>query len=181
MHKISYIQQPDDYSCALASYAMVGKYFFPEITLEEIGKISNWEPGYVVWAFEGLRKFVSKKEFEFYMKNTKDIGSYQDDIKKVIRHPNFSQVKEKPTYENLETAAQEEKVCEIVLNSRTLRNQEGFVLHRVVILELDGNDVVYHDPSTKHGGPNQRAARDLFTKAWLDAVSEPELCIYSLA
>jgi len=37
-------------ACALACYAMVAKYFFPKTTFKQIAKITQWEPGYVIWA-----------------------------------------------------------------------------------------------------------------------------------
>lgn len=49
---IPFIRSPGGNACALASYTMVAKYFFPETSLEKISKISHWEPRYVVWAFK---------------------------------------------------------------------------------------------------------------------------------
>ncbi|HVZ67165.1 MAG TPA: cysteine peptidase family C39 domain-containing protein [Patescibacteria group bacterium] len=205
MLKIPYIKQPDDNSCALACYTMVAKYFFPEVSLEEIAKISDWEEGYVVWAFkfwlwimgrgikitdydlldaktwardglEGLKKSVSEKEFNFYINNTKDINSYSHDIKKVLTNHNFFFFRQKPTFETLEKSINENKICEVVLDAGTLSGQNFFSLHRVVVLEVDDNKIIFHDPANK---PNVEIGKDLFVKAWLEAVSEPELCIYT--
>lgn len=181
MLKIPYVSQPDSKSCALASYAMVAKYFFPEVSLQDIARISEWKEGYVVWAYkfwlwimdkgvkieeydlvdakawaheglEGLRKSVSEKEFNYYIENTKDIESYSEDIKKVLSHPNFIFHKQKPTLELLENKLLEGNICEVVLDSRTLRNKEGFSLHRVVILGIENGNVFFHDPAHEDKG-----------------------------
>jgi len=204
MLEIPYIKQPDSNSCALASYTMVGKYFFPEVTFDQLAEISDWQKGYVIWAFkfwlwiidkgikiteydtldyeswakdglEGLKRSVSEKEFNFYIKNTKYINSYSSDIEKVLKHPNFTLVREKPTFEILEEAVKSGKVCEVVLDSRTLRDREGFSLHRAVILYIKEDEVVFHDPAHE---AHSKASKEKFTKSWLEAVSEPELCIY---
>lgn len=206
MLEVPYIEQPDRNACALASYTMVAKYFFPETTLEEIAKISNWEKGYVVWAFkfwfwimdhgvkvtgydtldydgwardgiEGLKKSVSPKEFNFYLNNTKDLESYSRDIGRVLAHRNFSQHKKTPTIRELESAMARGNICEVVLDAGTLQGRDEFSLHRVVVLDVSPEEVVYHDPS-RSGGSHQKTARDLFEHAWLTAVAESELCEY---
>ena len=165
-------------ACALACYTMTARYYFPEATWEQIAKISNWEPGYVVWSFrfwkwimdkgikitdydmidfrswadeglEGLRKSVSEKEFEFYKTKTKDIESYSEDIKKVLEHENFIHKKEVPTFKALEEAFEDGCVCEVMLDSCALDQIDGFSLHRVVVLDIDDNNIVFHDPKDK--------------------------------
>ena len=204
MLKVPYIKQPDNSSCALACYYMVAKHFFPQVSFDEIAKISDWKPGYVVWAFkfwlwimdkgikiieydstgyevwaeeglEGLRKSTSEKEFNYYLTHSFDLESYSKDIRKMLKHPNFTFHRRKPTFELLESAVKNERVCEVVLDSRTLKGREGFALHRVVMLDVSKNSVRFHDPADK---PNVKVSKDLFIKSWLEAVSESELCIY---
>jgi len=184
---------------------MVAKYFFPEISLEEIAKISDWQKGYVVWAYkfwlwimdkgikieeydlidtnawaeeglEGLKKSVSEKEFNYYVENTKDIESYSQDIKKILSHPSFVFHRQKPTFDLLEHSLLTNSVCEVVLDSRTLRDREGFSLHRVVIKGIENGKVFFHDPARENEG---EVSIEKFKNAWLESVSEPELCIYS--
>ena len=204
MLDIPYIKQPDPKSCALASYTMVGKYFFPEVTFDQLAKLSYWQRGYVICAFkfwlwimdkgikiteydildyeswakegmEGLKRSVSEKEFNFYVENTKDIESYSFEIDKVLKHPNFTLIRKKPTFENLEKSIKTGKICEVVLDSRTLRDKEGFSLHRMIILDINGKEVIFHDPAQ---GPHIKVSKEKFISAWLEAVSEPELCVY---
>ena len=206
MLTIPYIKPPDENACALACYTMVAKYFFPETTLEQVAKISQWDPGYVVWSFrfwlwimdkgikiteydpldyeiwaergeEGLKKSVGEEEFRFYKENTRDLGVYSEDIRKVLRHKNFTHIKTKPTFADLEKAYQNGAVCEVVLDSATLDGDSGFSLHRVVILDV-GDVMTFHDPREDKAMPSRKINRELFEKAWLQAIEEPELCVY---
>ncbi len=205
MLQIPYEKQIDDRACALACYTMVAKYFFPEVTSEEMKKIADWQPNYVVWAFkfwkwimdrgikieeyelidyklwaekgtEGLRKSVSDNEFNFYIKNAKDITVYPEQIKEVIKHKNFLHHREKPTYEQLTNALAENKVCAVVLDSRSLRGLTGFSLHQVVVLDANKDYVYLHDPLV---GPKFTVSKKTFVNAWLTVVAQPELTIYS--
>ena len=205
MLSIPYEKQIDPNACALACYTMVAKYFFPEITTEVIKMVAGWEPDYTVWAFKfwrwimdcgikieeyelidynlwaeegltGLRKSVSDSEFNFYTKYAKDIGVYPEQIKAILNHKNFKYHKAKPTYEQLNDALANKKVCTVVLDSRSLRNLTGFSLHQVVILSASKDQVNIHDPLT---GPNLAIPKATFIKAWLEKVSQPELTVYS--
>lgn len=204
MLDIPFVKQPDPKSCALACSTMIAKYFFPDTSFTQVAEISSWQAGYVVWTYkfwiwlmdqgikisefdlidakawanegiEGLKKSVSEKEFKYYVENTKDINSYAEDIKKVLDHENFTYLQKKPTFENLEKALSIGNICEVVLDSRNLRDQEGFSLHRVVVLGIVSDEIVFHDPAV---GPACRFPVSKFKEAWLIAVSEPELCIY---
>lgn len=204
MLNIPFVKSPYENACALASYTMVAKHFFPSTTLEEVSKISNWEPGYVVWAFQfwlwllnkgititeydridykawaergitGLKQSTSQKEFEFYQNNTKDLESYSGDIQRLLQYKNFIHKKRNPTLDDLEKAYQKELVCELVLNSQVLDNSLEFTLHRIIPVDITEDSVAFHDPDV---GPARRVSKPLFKKSWLEAISEPELCIY---
>lgn len=205
MLDVPYFGAPKN-ACALACYTMVAKYFFPETTFKQIAKISNWEPGFIVWAFKfwcwimekgievedydlialrawadegikGLRKSVSEKEFGFYKKNTKDLNELTEDIRKVMKHKNFTYYQQRPKFSDLLKAFNKGSVCEVVLDARTLDNGEGFSLHRIVILDVNEKNVTFHDPREKPQ-PARKETIELFRKSWLEAVSEPELCVY---
>ncbi len=205
MLNVPFVKSPYENACALASYTMIAKYFFPDTTSGEISQISKWELGYVVWAFQfwiwllnkgititeydridyrawaeegivGLKQSTSEKEFEFYKNNTKDLGSYSGDIQKLLQYKNFVHKKQNPTFDDLEDAYRKGLVCELVLNSQVLDNGLRFTLHRVIPVEITESSVSFHDPDI---GPARRVTKELFKKSWLETVSEPELCIYS--
>lgn len=204
MLDIPYEKNPGS-ACALCCYSMTARYFFPEMTFQEIAEISGWRPGYVVWGFkfwkwimdkgikitdydlidikkwaeqgiEGLRQSISKKEFDFLMANTKDIEEYSEDIKEILRHPNFTYKRQKSDWNDLIKAYNNGAVCEVVLNSQALDGKDGFSLHRVVVLEINDRDIIFHDPRKKPR-PARKESIDLFQKAWL-AGEGAELCIY---
>jgi len=205
MLNIPFVKSPNKNACALASYTMVAKHFFPDTTLEEISKISMAEPGYVVWAFKfwiwlldkgisiteydridykawaeegikGLKQSTSEKEFEFYKNNTKDLESYSGDMQKLLQHKGFTHKKQNPTFDDLENANRKGFICELVLDSQVLNNGPQFSLHRVIPIEIAKDFISFHDPDV---GPSRRVSQELFKKAWLESISEPELCIYS--
>jgi len=203
--KIPYISASSN-ACALACYTMTAKYFFSESTFEQISKISDWEPNYVVWPFKfwawimnrgikitdydlidyegwankgvkALEKSLSKKEMSWLKKNSKDLDKIGKDIEAVLEHNNFAHKKSKPKLNVLVGAVRSNKICEVVLDSRTLDKREGFSLHRVVVTGITDKEIVFHDPrEIPH--PNRKETVNHFKKSWLEAVSDPELCIY---
>lgn len=206
MLDIPYEKNPGN-ACALACYTMTSRYFFPKVIFKQIAKISEWTPGYVVWAFkfwlwimdkgikivdydiidlqawaekgiEGLKENVSEKELKYYVEHTKDIESYSDDIKKVLAHPNFTHKQERPNWNDLLEAYEDGAVCEITLDSASLDQKEGFSMHRVVVLNLDDKFITFHDPRKNKFLPKRKESIELFQKAWLEKVDGPELCIY---
>jgi len=203
---IPYVSAPKN-ACALACYTMTAKYFFPEVTFNQISKISGWTPDYVVWPFKFwkwimdkeikitdydlidydgwagggfsiLEKSISKKELNWLKNNSKDLGTVGMDLKAVLDHKNFTYHRVKPTLEKLVESVYKGSVCEVVLDSRTLDRRDGFSLHRVVVTSLTDNEITFHDPR-ENPLPHRKELIDHFTKSWLTAVSDPELCIYS--
>lgn len=209
MLDIPYIKsQPN--GCALADYTMVAKYYFPETTEEEIKKITNAESGYVVWAFPfwlwimdkgitieeydtcnyiewaekgiaGLKESVSKKEFDYYKSNTKNLETLTDDVKLVIRHPNFTYHNIRPDYEKLKTEVNNGSVCSVIINSKKLNNKQGFTLHALVVLEVTDEHIIFHDPQ-ENPDPDKhikrKEAKNHFIDSWLRSDGGYELCIY---
>ncbi len=195
-------------ACALSCYTMTARYFFPEVTFEEMAKISDWKKGYVIWGFkfwlwimdkgikiteydlidlekwaeegiESLKDDISKEEYDFLVKHTWQIDSYSDDIKKVLAHPNFIFKRQRPTWNDLQEAFDRGAVCEVVLDPVTLDKKNGIIeLHRVVVLDIKNNKITFHDPRTNKPRPARVESIELFKKAWLEALVEPELCVY---
>jgi len=207
MLKIPYEKNPGN-ACALACYTMTSRYFFPEVTFKQIANISNWSSGYIVWAFkfwlwimnkgikiinydiinlqnwaengvDGLGENISKKELRYYIKNTKNINMYSNDIKKILAHPNFMHKQKLPTWDNLLAAYKGGAVCEVTLNSNFLDQKDGFDVHRVIIIDIEKNNIFFHDPRKNKILPKRKESIELFKKAWLDKMEGTELCIYN--
>lgn len=205
---IPYVASPDDHSCALACHVMVANYFVPGTTIDDVARIVEWQKGYAVWAFRfwkwlidhdvhitdydlidyeawakdgvnGLRRSLPAKEFEWYQSATKDLDALSSDVAAVINDPALTYRMRKPTWNDLIEAHERGALCEVVLDSHALDGDEGFELHRVVILDLADSTVTFHDPRPKPESiPSRVVPTQLFKSAWLDAFSTPELCIY---
>ncbi|HUW21688.1 MAG TPA: hypothetical protein VMW41_03370 [Candidatus Bathyarchaeia archaeon] len=195
-------------ACALACYSMTAKYFFSETTFDQILKISDWSPNYVAWPFKfwkwimdqgikitdfdlidykrwlnkgvsALKSSLTEKEFDWLRKNSQDLSIIGKDLKKVVEHRNFTHRRGKPKFSDLKSAVKKKSVCEVVLDSRTLDKKEGFSLHRVVVTGINKNKVTFHDPRGNKTIAGRTESLSHFKRAWLVAVSDPELCIYS--
>lgn len=206
MLKIPYISSPEN-ACALACYTMTAKYFFPEATFNQIAKISNWTPKYVVWPYkfwkwilekgikivdydtidhqgwadhgvEALKNSISTKDYEWLMKNSLDLNEVGKDIKSVFANKNFTSIRSKPTFEILDNAFKKDSVCEVIVDARTLDRKKGYSLHRVVVTDITPDKIVFHDPR-EIPRPNKVESKKHFIKAWLGSADDPELCIYS--
>ena len=195
-------------TCALSCYTMTARYFFPEVTFEQIAEISDWHKGYVIWGFrfwlwimdkgikiteydltnlekwadkgfESLRDEMVGEEYKFIVENTWQINSYSEDIRKVLAHPNFIFKRERPTFQDLKDAFQRGAVCEVVLDATALDSKEGkIILHRVEILDITDEEITFHDPRTNNPRPKRKENIELFKKAWLERLDGPELCVY---
>ena len=145
-------------------------------------EITNYDLiDYESWAnkgVEGLKQSVSEKEFEFYYDNSKDLKSHTEEIRRVLNHVNFNFIRKKPIFEDLVREFNNGGVCEVVLDAPTLDNKSGFSLHRVVVLNITKDTITIHDPRVEEEKPNRKVNKDLFIKAWLEAISQPELCVY---
>jgi hypothetical protein len=197
----------DRNACALACYTMVAKYFFPETTFEQVAKLSDWKPSYVVWAFKfwnwitkkgimvtdydligyrdwaengakALEDTMSENEFNFIYTHTKDLDALSEELRKLLKNKRFVYHRQRPTFEQLKQAVQEGKPCEVVLNSHVLDHRAGFALHRIVVVDINERQITFHDPRPEPRA-NRKETIEHFNKAWLKALDEPELCIYS--
>lgn len=187
-----------------AQYLMPEKHF----TFEQLAKIANWRKGYVVWGFslwkwlmdqgmhmtdydtidyqawadegvEGLKRSVPKEEFNFYLKNTYDLKAESHLIKLMLEHPNFTYIKRRPTWADVVDEHNKAGICDITLNSRLLNRQTGFSGHRVVLLDINDKEVIFHDPNKDNSGAFRHESLDFFRSVF-EAMDEPELARYFL-
>lgn len=84
-----------------------------------------------------------------------------------------------PTFFDLENAFKKGSVCEVTLDARTLDGKDGFSMHRVVILDIINNSIIFHDPRLNELKPARVENKKLFIKSWLNTAACPKLCIYS--
>jgi hypothetical protein len=207
MRDIPYHDNPNN-ACALACYTMVAKFLLPEenVTFEELGIISDWKSGYVVWAFnawnyllgknisiidydsydyrlmvkkgfDALQESVPPKEFDYIKSNTFEPNSLIDSISLCLDNESFTYVQRKPNWDDVLREFSKPGICDITLNSSILNNKEGFVGHRVVLIDISSTHITFHDPNLDGSGAYRKEAIELFRKAFED---NPELTRYSL-
>ncbi|MBI1857159.1 hypothetical protein HY003_00020 [Candidatus Saccharibacteria bacterium] len=208
MKTVPYHGNPGN-ACALACYTMVGQYLLPKehITFEKFGEMADWRKGYVVWAFsiwewmmeqgvhideydivdanlwrdgiEGVRKALPAKEFAFYKDNSFDLDKTLEKLPAVLDHPNFKSTKCKVTWKMITEAVQQPGICEVTLNGCKLHRVKGFSVHRVVIIDITDDEVIFHDPTLATEGAYKHESIKHFRSA-LDGLSGPELTHYYL-
>lgn len=177
------------------------------ITFEQLAKVAGWKKGYVVWQFPvwhwlmeqgvritdydtidyeawasegtaGLKKSIPEQEFNFYEENTYDLEAEGKLVGQMYEHPNFTYIKKVLTWPDVESEFARPGLCDITLNLQALNHEPGFNVHRVVLLDISGEQVIFHDPSAK-GGPHRHEPLEHFKKA-IFSLGSPELARYSL-
>ncbi len=177
-------------------------------TFEQLAKVANWKKGYVVWGFKlwkwlmdqgihivdydtidyeawakegvkGLRKSVPAKEFKFYKENTYDLEAESMSVSEMVDHPNFTYIKKRPLWKDVVKEFNKPGICDVTLNGRLLHGQEGFTVHRVILIEINEKEVIFHDPNNDWSGEYaQRPLKEF--RAIFEAMSQPELARYYL-
>lgn len=205
---VPYHGNPTDSHCALACYTMIGQYLLPNagITFEMFGKLADYRPGYVVWAYPvwswmldcgiqivnqdiidqvawaeqgsaGLKKSVSQEEFEYYKKNTHNLDAVSKQVKLVVEHPAFKAIKKQLSWDDIVDEFNKPGICDITLDGKLLGRESGFSIHRVVLLHIDDDEVVFHNPLVDDKGSFQKESVAHF-RAAVESLSGPELCRY---
>lgn len=179
------------------------------ITFEQLGVIAKWHPGYVIWAppvyqwlmeqgiciadydaidyrawaaegVEGLKKSIPPKEFQWYQENTYDLDEVTRSLTQALRHSNFTSVHRKPSWGDVVAEYRKPGICDLVLNLNALNGQPGFVSHRVVLIQLSENQVVFHDPNADGSGAYRHEPLKHFQTVF-ESIESSELVRYSRA
>lgn len=178
------------------------------ITFEKLAKIADWRKGYVVWGFPvwkwlmdsgvyltdydtidyeawalegaaGLKRSVPEKEFTFYKENTYDLETEARRVNLMYRHPHFTYIRRAPSWRDIEAEHSKPGICDLTLNLRALNREAGFTVHRVVLLDITKDEVVFHDPNKDGSGARRREPLEHFKQA-VASLGSPELARYSL-
>lgn len=178
------------------------------ITFEMFGELADYQPGYVVWAYpvwkwmlgrgmhitdqdimdqevwaregvKGLQKSVSPEEFEYYQKHTHDLEAVSKQVQLIADHPNFTSVAKKVTWDDIVAEFHKPGICDLTLNSKSLNRKPGLSIHRVVLLDITDDEVVFHNPRVDNDGAFQREQTQHF-RAAVEDLSGPEVCRYWL-
>lgn len=124
-----------------------------------------------------MKNSLPEKEFEYIKKNSFEPDNLKDSIEKVFTYDNFKYIRRKPSWEDVLNEFSKPGICDLTLNSAILNKQDGFVGHRVVLIDINENEIVFHDPNINGDGAYRCESTDIFRKAFDD---NPELTRYSL-
>ncbi|OGL30026.1 hypothetical protein A3D14_00385 [Candidatus Saccharibacteria bacterium RIFCSPHIGHO2_02_FULL_47_12] len=178
------------------------------ITFEQMAKIARMKKGYVVWGFpawkwmmdrgihiadydksdieawakegiEGLRKTVAPKEFKYYQDNTEDLEKVTKQLALATEHTNFTYKQCHVTWDMIVEETKKPGICDVTLDGRKLHRADGFSVHRVILIEITDNEVIFHDPTQKNDGAYKHEPIDFF-RAAVESLDGPELARYSL-
>jgi hypothetical protein len=179
------------------------------ISFEQLGEIADWHKGYVVWAYpvwqwmmdkgvkitdfdvidyegwanegvEGLKAAVSEKNFKFYKKNSYDLEETSKQLSLVSTHPNFTYIKKKLSWQDVLEEFKKPGICDVSVDGRFLNRKDGFSLHRIVLIDITKNEVVFHDPTKENDGAYKSESVNFFREAF-ERIDGPEMARYSLA
>lgn len=124
-----------------------------------------------------MKDSLPEKEFIFIKENTFKPDNLKESIQKVFLQDNFTYIKRKPTWEDVLNEFSKPGICDLTLNSAILNDKEGFIGHRVVIIDISDTEVIFHDPNFDGSGAYRKETIDLFKQAFED---NPELTRYAL-
>ena len=180
-----------------------------DITFDKLAEIAGYVNGYCVWGFpvwrwmieqgaeivdidvidyeawakeglEGFMKSVSPKNFEWFASHSFDIEKDTKNLQKLFGNPRFSFVKKVANWDDVVREFAKPGICDVTIDARVLNGAEGYSLHRVLLLDITDNEVVFHDPDIEDTGANRRAKLESFRKAFLAVPDGAEICRYSL-
>jgi len=178
------------------------------ITFEQLGKIAGWEKGYAVWPFpvwewlmdkgvkivdydvidyklwankgyESLKNSLPSVEYDAYKKSTYDINLVGRQVKLAFAHPNFTYVRKKVSWDDVVAEFNKPGICDLTINLNALNRLDGYVAHRIVLLDITPAEVVFHDPRKDIDGSYRHESIEFF-KLVFEGVEGPELTRYYL-
>ena len=174
-YNIPQIKQISDISCASADFTMVANALGFNYSIENILKITKSEIGFApfwrflaenknieildfsknnlkVWAEKGFSSFgkeTGEKPFNFLKDRIANPDKYQEDIKYLFKSKNFKFYHKKPNVNLLKKYFVNGYVCDVMLDPWAIYGEEPprYSLHRVIILDINGDEIIFHDPS----------------------------------
>jgi len=191
-----YANTEDDMRCFQATTRMVLGYFLPERNFdwEELDEMSNHHEGLSTWpqkmltelagldfdvklveGFDG-RDFIRRGEQYLIDAFGAETAQWQIKYSNIDEERQFYQLaydrgvnieNRLPDLDEMAEQLADDYAVICTVNSRKLNNQPGYVGHSVVILSINDNEVVLHDPGLPPQ-PERHVSRELFEQAWAD-------------
>lgn len=177
-------------------------------TFEQFAKIAEWKQGYVVWGFNlwkwlmdqgmkavdydtidyegwakngvrGLKESVPETQFKYFEETSFDLEAESRKVGLMFNHPNFTYIRRKPTWDDVIAEFNKSGICDLALNSRRLNKTEGYSSHRVILIDINDKEVVFHDPNNDWSGAYRKEKLGFFKEVFAD-MGAPELNRYYL-
>jgi len=175
-YNIPCVKQIDETSCASANYTMVGEALNLKSDLNDILKVTKSELGFAPfwrwlvekqnvkivdfslnnlkdWAEQGFEKFNSQtdpKVVKFFTDRIKNVDDYQNDLKFLFESGKFSFINTRPTVDLMKEYFSKDYACDVMLDPWLIYgdNPEWYSLHRVTVLDINGDEIIFHDPAS---------------------------------
>ena len=168
-----YANRDDDKSCSLAVYrSLIEKFTGKPVDWAYVENLTGFQPKIAAWTVKALTDLTKEgwdikvfepfdysiylSEGESYLKAQfgKEIADWQ------IKNSNVLEMKQyipeflekvnitvkNPSIEDIEDMIDEGRLVSLVLNSKALNNQPGYVGHSVLIFDYDDDNLKFHDP-----------------------------------
>lgn len=183
---------PEGVHCVETSLKMILKYFEPDkdYSVEKLEKITGKQPEKGSWSFQWSIWFT---DHGYTVKHytTFDFKAFMDEGIDYIRHEyghevadwqeqnsdvEFARSQTKEYLEKVEVVAKKPTIDEIrqehgarslvkpMVNSRVLNNKEGYEGHSVVVIDVDDENIWFHDPGLP-AYENRKVSCQLFQEA----------------
>ena len=168
-----YANRADDKSCSLAVYrSLIEKFTGKPVDWAYVEKLTGFKPEIAAWTVKALTDLTKEgwdikvfepfdyniylTEGESYLKAQfgEEIADWQIKNSNVIEMkqyiPEFLKkvniTVKNPSIEDIENMMDEGRLVSLVLNSKALNNQPGYVGHSVLIFDYDDDNLKFHDP-----------------------------------
>ncbi|PJE64268.1 MAG: hypothetical protein COU90_03565 [Candidatus Ryanbacteria bacterium CG10_big_fil_rev_8_21_14_0_10_43_42] len=191
---IPFFESTDNLHCFQACLKMVLAYWTPnkEYTFKKLDEISSHTEGKWTWQGSSLL-YLAKNKFDIinienldyslfardgkeYLKTiwsddiykTQDIYSNlnkeQEIAKQLIKNKNIKLQNKEIQFSDILYLFDDGYIILVSVNPCTLRGEEGYSSHMVVITDIQENTVTFHDPGPP-GEPHKSISRDIFKSA----------------
>lgn len=186
-----YANTDNNMRCMLACYRSILKYFTDrEYSWDELDELTGFRENKAAWTIEALVK-LHKQGFEIkliepfdYRRYLAEGESYLPEVltptqaEWQLQHSNIREMKQfipefleqidytcsMPTLADIDALLENGFLVTVVLDSRTLNDEQGYVAHMVLIYDRDGDVYMVHDPGLPPR-PSRRVTRDRLWKA----------------
>ncbi len=115
---------------------------------------------------EYLRRAFGEEAAAWQVANS-DIAQEQRTYRALLNDPSIRVENRIPDLNELKPLLQKGYLLNVVVNSRKLNGQDGYLGHSVVVYEITDSEFIFHDPGLP-AGPARKVTYEAFEKAWAD-------------